>query len=233
MPVAKIHDLNMYYEIHGEGPSLILIPGLASDISEYGHIIELLARDHTVLAIDNRGVGRTDEPDAPYSIEMMADDAAMLIRQLDFGSADVMGFSMGGRIALDLALRYPRYVKRLVLVSTSARVIKTLRRKLLLSLLPRTPLFKGRYPQPYYAFVRQNKASSSYDCTEQLSAIHIPTLILHGSRDKLASPLLTAELHRGIKDSKLVEVPGGHTFFFVRYSRLAQIIEGFLSPGAQ
>ena len=87
-----------------------------------------LAQRYQVIVFDNRGVGRTDKPDVPYSIEVMAQDTAELMKALAIERASLLGISMGGKIALDLALRYPGRVEKLILVSTSARVINTTKR---------------------------------------------------------------------------------------------------------
>src|ERR1700682_6342451 len=83
-------------------------------------MINWCARPHRVLAFDTRGAARTDKPDAPYSIEMMAGDTNGLMEALGISDATVLGVSMGGRIALSLTLAHPERVARLVLVSTSA-----------------------------------------------------------------------------------------------------------------
>src|SRR5579863_2495968 len=105
MPTIKVNDLTMYYEIHGDGEPLVLIPGLRTDVSEYQRIIALLSAQNKVVALDNRGAGRTDKPDSPYSIELMADDTAGLLNALGIQSAHILGVSMGGRIAVALTLR--------------------------------------------------------------------------------------------------------------------------------
>ena len=125
MPYVTVNDISMYYEMRDEregeansenGEPLVLIMGLAADISEWDTYIRLFAKKYRVLAFDNRGAGRTDKPDAPYSIEMMANDTAGLMQALRIERANVLGISLGGRIALALALRYPGLVKKLVLV---------------------------------------------------------------------------------------------------------------------
>src|SRR5512146_1889888 len=107
MPTAKVNDITMYYEIQGEGEPLVLIAGLRLDIAEYNGIDSWLAQKYQVVAFDNRGAGRTDKPDIPYSIEMMADDIAGLLYALGVKQAHIIGISMGGRIALALALQHP------------------------------------------------------------------------------------------------------------------------------
>jgi 3-oxoadipate enol-lactonase len=121
MPYVQVNDIQMYYEIHGDGEPLVLIVGLGTDISEWDGIIRWLAQTYKVLAFDNRGAGRTDKPDTRYSIEMMAHDTAGLMQTLGIQQAHILGISMGGRIALALSLRYPESVKKLVLVSTSIK----------------------------------------------------------------------------------------------------------------
>ena len=215
MPYEKVNDIQMYYEIHGDGEPLVLIVGLATDISEWDGIIGWLAKTYQVLAFDNRGAGRTDKPDTPYSIEMMAYDTAGLMQTLGIEQAHLLGISMGGRIALALALRHPESVKKLVLVSTSARSIKNWRR-FFFGMLTNMPFFRSKYPQPHYAFTRQRQASFVYDCTGKLPELHIPTVILHGKKDKTVPYQLAEEMHTGIQGSKMLTFAGSHIFFFMK-----------------
>ena len=232
MPTIHVNGITIYYEFHGEGEPLLLIPGLTADVSDYQRLIAGLAARYHVIALDNRGAGRSDKPDAPYSIEQMADDAAALLDALGIGRAHIVGTSMGGRIALDLALRHPEHVRSLILVSTGARVPRpSLRRRLLLDVLPRLPLLRGsrKYPQPYYAFARQREASRSYDATARLGEIRVPTLILHGRGDRSAPLPLAKEMHAGIAISQLIVVPGSHIFFFLRPQQVVDAIAAFLA----
>src|SRR5579859_2633380 len=99
MPIVRVNDIEMYYEIHGEGEPVVLIAGLNSDHTLYRGILPRLAASYQVVAFDNRGVGQTDKPDIPYSIEMMADDTAGLLDALGITGAHILGTSMGGRNA--------------------------------------------------------------------------------------------------------------------------------------
>jgi 3-oxoadipate enol-lactonase len=215
MPYVKVNDIQMHYEIHGDGEPLVLIVGLGTDISEWNEIIRWLAKKYQVLAFDNRGAGRTDKPDTPYSIDMMAHDTAGLMQTLGIEQAHILGISMGGRIALALALRYPERVNKLVLVSTSARSIKNWRRYFF-GILSSVPIFRSKYPQPHYAFMRQRQASFAYNCTGKLHELHIPTVIMHGKKDKTVPYTLAEEMHTGIQGSKMLTFAGGHIFFFMR-----------------
>jgi pimeloyl-ACP methyl ester carboxylesterase len=213
-----VGDIDMYYEVHGSGDPLVLIGGLANDVSEWEWMVNWCAQTHRVLAFDNRGAGRTDKPDAPYTIPMMADDTDALMDSVGMSHATVLGVSMGGRIALDLALEHPERVARLILVSTmaSARPPGSPTSRMEMLSIVGTFLFRGKYPQPRYAFAHQREASRAYDCTERLGEIHIPTTILHGRKDKIA-PLREAQTMRhGIAGSELVTFGGGHLFFMVR-----------------
>lgn len=124
MPTIQVNDIQMYYEAHGEGEPLALIVGLGTDISEWDNIITGFTHRYQVIAFDNRGAGRTDKPDQPYSVELMAEDTAGLLQALGIERAHILGVSLGGRIALALTLWHPERVNKLILVSTSARVQK-------------------------------------------------------------------------------------------------------------
>jgi pimeloyl-ACP methyl ester carboxylesterase len=218
MPTLPVNDIHMYYEIHGQGEPLVLISGLSGDISQIRPLITWFAQTHQVLAFDNRGAGRTDKPDAPYSIEMMAADTVGLMYALHITPAHVLGISMGGRIALQLTLEHPELVRKLVLVSTAARTVQSLFRRRRLRLLDAVfsaNMFQRAYPQPHYAFLRQLEASSNYNCVQRLTEIHAPTLILHGRRDRSAPYTLAEEMHAGIQGSQLLPFRGGHLFFLI------------------
>ena len=118
MGLVVVHDIEMYYESQGSGPVLLVIGGLGIEMSELDTLIDPLSSRFRVVAFDNRGAGRSSKPRGPYSIEQMADDAAALMDRLDLPRAHVLGISMGGRIALALALAHPERADRLVLVST-------------------------------------------------------------------------------------------------------------------
>jgi len=120
MPMANVGDINVYYEVHGEGEPLLLIMGLGSDMTSWIFQIQEFSKKYRVIVFDNRGVGRTDAPDTPYSTELMADDTAGLLHALDIDRAHILGLSMGGFIAQELALKYPQRVKSLILATTAA-----------------------------------------------------------------------------------------------------------------
>ena len=118
--MLKSGDVNLYYEVHGNGYPLLLIAGLASDSQSWQSIIGELSRHYRVIVLDNRGVGRTSPNDVDISIPLMADDCIALINHLELTSVSILGHSMGGFVAMDCAVRYPDYVDNLILSSTSA-----------------------------------------------------------------------------------------------------------------
>lgn len=119
MPTLESNGINIYYEVQGEGEPLVLIAGLGYGLWQWHKVVPGLAHHFKVITFDNRGVGQTDAPPGPYSARMMADDTAGLIKALNVAPVIVMGHSMGGFIAQELALSYPELVSQLVLASTN------------------------------------------------------------------------------------------------------------------
>lgn len=115
---APVNGLNMYYEIHGSGESLILLHGGVGSTGMFSAIMPTLASSRQVIAVDLQAHGRTADIDRPLSCEAMADDIAVLMKTLNIPKADVMGYSLGGGVALRVAIQHPEMVRKLVLVST-------------------------------------------------------------------------------------------------------------------
>ena len=120
MPSANINGCNIYYEVHGEGEPLVMIMGLRRNIEWWYCQLQTLSEYFKVIVFDNRGAGRSDKPKSEYSIRLFADDTAALMNDLGINKAHILGFSMGGYIAQELAINYPEKVKKLALVSTSS-----------------------------------------------------------------------------------------------------------------
>ncbi len=116
---AEVNGLEMYYEVYGEGRPLVVLHGAYMTVESMGPIVAGLAETRRVIAVEQQGHGRTADVDRPITYEGMADDMAALLRHLGIDEADVFGFSMGGGVALQLAIRHPGLVRRLVVASAS------------------------------------------------------------------------------------------------------------------
>lgn len=115
---ADVNGLSMYYEIHGMGEPLVVLHGSHMSIDMMSELIASFAQTRRVIAMEMQGHGRTaDIADRPFSYEQLADDVAALMAEIDVTRADVFGYSLGGGVALQLALRHPEKVDRLVVVS--------------------------------------------------------------------------------------------------------------------
>jgi pimeloyl-ACP methyl ester carboxylesterase len=112
---ASVHGLKMYHEVHGTGRPLVLLHGAFGTIeTDFGQILPLFAKTRRVIALEQQAHGRTADIDRLLTYEQMADDDAELLRQLKVENADFFGYSMGGGVALQIAIRHPRLVRKLV-----------------------------------------------------------------------------------------------------------------------
>ncbi len=205
----------------------MLILGYSTDISEWGKLIDGLAQKYQVLAFDNRGAGRSDQPDVAYSIEGMAADTAALMKAAGFRKTDILGISMGGRVALSLALQNPDMVRKLVLTSTGCRAAGSFRFQIL-NAVSNFPVWKSKFPQRRFAKARQLEASRKFDCTAALNRIKAPAIILHGRKDKVAPYSIAEEMLSGITGSQMVTFNGGHLFFVLKLNEFLGEVFRFL-----
>jgi len=242
---VKVNDVELYYEMSGRGPHLVLIEGLGVATWIWERQIPELSKDFTVLAYDNRGVGKSSKPAGPYTIRMMADDLAGLLDSLKIARAHILGISMGGFIAQDFALRYPQRVDRLVLVSTSAggpdhvpmapevlaQVLATegepralTRRKLALayseSFMQSEAVehlidLRLQDPQPPAAYLAQATAGATFNLSDQVHRIQAPCLILAATGDRLVPVANAYQLAKKIPNSRLKIFEGFGHQFFV------------------
>jgi pimeloyl-ACP methyl ester carboxylesterase len=116
---APVNGLEMHYEIHGVGRPLVLLHGALMTIEGFGELLPFLAETRQVIALEQQGHGRTADIDRPLGYEQMADDTAALLRHLEIEQADVFGYSMGGGIALQIAIRHPDLVRKLVVAAAN------------------------------------------------------------------------------------------------------------------
>jgi pimeloyl-ACP methyl ester carboxylesterase len=120
MPYAQVDGINLHYEIDGQGQPLLLVMGLGAPAAAWDpEFVQAMSQTHKVITYDNRGTGLSDKPDEPYSIAMFASDAVGLLGTLNIPRAHVLGVSMGGMIAQELAIHYPQNVASLILGCTT------------------------------------------------------------------------------------------------------------------
>lgn len=229
---AEVNGLRMYYETHGPAasgrPTLVLLHGGSSTIDlSFARVLPLLAADRRMLAIEQQGHGHTADIDRPLSYAQMADDTAALLGQLRMGKIDCLGFSDGGNVALQLAIRHPDAVRRLVVAGASVRLDALTPDSLgfIKSATGDTwpPPVKAAYmrvapdPKHWDAFITKVKRLwlETPDWPEsQIRAIHTPVLLMYGDHDDIR--LEHAALLQGlIADSQLAVLPGTSHFLMV------------------
>jgi pimeloyl-ACP methyl ester carboxylesterase len=220
---ASVNGLRMYYEIHGSGRPLVLIHGGGSTIeSTYGRILPDLARDRRVIAVELQAHGHTLDIDRPLSFEQDADDVAALLGQLHIGKTDIMGFSNGGTTALQIAIRHPDRVNKLVLASATYRrdglrpgffdgfahaTLESMPQPLKDAYLKANPDPKGLQAMFDRDVARMEAFKDISDA--DIKAIQAPALVINGDAD-VVLPEHALELSRTLPHARLAILPCAH-----------------------
>lgn len=258
MPVARLNDIELHYEDHGEGKPLLLIAGIPAVADDWRALAEPLSQSRRVIAHDNRGSGRSTVTPGPYSTHQLAGDAVELLDRLGIERADVFGMSMGGMIAQELALGWPARVDRLVLGCTHAGVRKAapqprdagrafamqtddwaLRMRTLApfafartvdpALLRAFIEKKSRDVQDASGYAAQIAAVLGHDTVARLSEIAARTLILTGDDDRVIPAASSEIFDELIPDSTLSTIAGaGHLFFLEQPQQTLRLLRAFL-----
>lgn len=212
MPTIRTKEVTLYYEEMGQGEPLLLLHGLGSSTADWVLQMEVFAQYYRVVAVDMRGHGRSTKPPGPYTIPMFAADVTAVLQALEIPSAHVLGISLGGMIAFQLAVSYPQMVKSLIIVnSVPSMVVRNFldrwqlwRRLAIVELMGMRRM--GEYlaprlfPKPEQGELRQEiiqrwaqndkqaylaamRSFVGWDVTGQLAGIQCPTLVISADED--------------------------------------------------
>ncbi len=222
MPTTQVNGIDLYYEITGKGDPLLFIHGLGSSTRDWEEQVSYFARHYQVVVFDVRGHGQSAKPAGPYSIELFASDTAKLLQNLGITRTHVVGISMGGMIAFQLAARQPQMLKSLIIVNSQPEfIVRTCRERirvwqrfLTVRLLGMRVLgkFLSRrlFPKPEHenlrrVFIRRwaendslayresMKAIIGWSVMEQIGDIDCPTLVIASDEDY--TPLRTKQAY--------------------------------------
>lgn len=250
-----VNGIRIYYEVHGraDGIPVVLLPGGGSTIeTTFGRVLPALAASQRVIAVEEQGHGRTSDRDQPITFESSADDVAELVRQLGLEQVDIVGFSNGASVGLQVAIRHPGLVRKLVFASAMTK--RDGAHAGLWDFMARADI--SNMPQPLKdAFLRVNPDEHQLQVMHDKDAqrmrefqdvgddlvrsIRAAVLIVVGDRDVVRLEH-AVELSRQIPDARLLVLPSGHGDYLgeivaapnaTRYPELtAGLIEEFLAP---
>lgn len=259
MPYAAAGDTEVHYEERGKGPPLLMLMGFGAAGDLWGNeFLDALSGSFRLLLVDNRGTGLTHRGTAPYTIPQLAEDALRVLDAEGLLAAHVLGVSMGGMIAQEIAIRHPARVRGLVLGCTTPGGPEELQpRRSIIDDLERNGLFGGKLngllvtpeymarrtglltrmamralarPTSPRVLAEQLAAVEAFDTSARLHQIIAPTLVITGDRDVIIPPQNSRLLVRGIKGAQGVIVKGAaHCFFWEAPERAAAAISEFLT----
>jgi pimeloyl-ACP methyl ester carboxylesterase len=216
---AEVNGINFYYETRGAGRPLVLLHGGLGSGEMFGPVLDLLAQGHQVIAVDLQGHGRTADVDRPIDVSLMADDIAALIDHLGLDRPDLVGYSLGGGVAVFTAAKYPEKVGKLVAASIYLRpdaVDPALRvqqgqvNAAAAEFMKDTPMYQlyqrvAPRPEDFGRLLDKIGAmmANDYDYTETVASLSVPTMIVAGDADQ-APPSHYAEMFKlldgGLRD---------------------------------
>jgi 3-oxoadipate enol-lactonase len=243
MAYVQNQGARIYWDEQGEGAPILLIMGLAYASCMWHRTRPVLVDRFRTIVFDNRGIGNSDVPAGPYPIALMASDAAAVLDAAGFDSAHVFGVSMGGMIAQEFALQYPKRVRPLILGCTAAGGPTGVRAEqdaiqMLMSRDKMTPEQVLQAPIPFIydaatsreridedlairrpwlprpeGYIAQLQGILAWEAYSRLPAIHAPTLVIHGESDRLVPPGNGKLIAERIPGAKLVMIPHASHLF--------------------
>src|SRR4030088_504761 len=216
---AEVNGINLYYETHGTGRPLVLLHGGLGSGEMFGPVLPMLAEGHEVIAVDLQGHGRTADIDRPIDVRLMADDIAALMDHLRLKQPDLVGYSLGGGVALHTAAKYPAKVRRLVAVSANIRpdaIYAEMRAQqgqvnaAAAEFMKDTPMYQlyqkvAPRPEDFPRLLDKigESMSKDFDFSEEVRGLQVPTLIVAADAD-MAPPSHYVEVFKllggGLRD---------------------------------
>lgn len=253
---ADSDGVRIAWEAHGSGSAILLIHGLGYARWGWEPLIAPLAETHRVIAFDNRGIGESDVPPGPYTARMMMSDAVAVLDAAGEQKANVIGTSLGGMVAQELAAAHPHRVDRLVLMSTTpggedgfpmpAVTVELIGRAATMEpsealrafvenalndppdpeLVDRIMSHRLANPQDPAGWQAQAAAGTTFDPGPL--EIHAPTLVLHGTEDRVVDVRNADLLGRRISGARVETISGGHLMFWEDPGNMVGLIRSFL-----
>ncbi|MGH7760003.1 MAG: alpha/beta fold hydrolase [Candidatus Dormibacteraceae bacterium] len=216
---AEVNGINLYYETHGSGRPLVLLHGGLGSGEMFGPVLPMLSERHQVVAVDLQGHGRTADIDRPLDVRLMAGDIAALVDHLELDKPDLVGYSLGGGVALQTAAKFPGKIRRLVLVSANVRtdaIYAEMRAQqgqvnaAAVDFMKETPMYQlyqrvAPRPQDFPRLLTKigEAMSKDFDFTEDVRGLEMPTLVIAGDAD-MAPPSHYVEVFKlldgGLRD---------------------------------
>jgi 3-oxoadipate enol-lactonase len=256
--IADSQGVRIAYDVHGAGEPLLMIMGLGYGRWGWDPVVEPLAARYRVITFDNRGIGDSDKPPGPYTAEQMAGDALAVLDAAGVAHAHVLGASLGGAVAQELALRHAERLDKLVLMATMSGMTNmhpipaqtmqlmaeaatlepaaALRRFVENALEPepepalvdRLVELRTANPPDPAGWAAQAGIWATFDAWDELPSIDVPTLVVQGEGDVVVDPRNAPLLAERIPGARLELVAGGHLFFWNRPAELAELVTEFL-----
>jgi pimeloyl-ACP methyl ester carboxylesterase len=260
MPVTIVNGVRINFKVEGRGEPLVMIAGFSASRSSWAPQILFFKKHYQVITFDNRGAGKSDKPDGPYSTMMMADDTVKLMDHLGITKANIMGISMGGMIAQEVGINYPERIQKLVLACTfsckdetsgdTADQVKLLglsAQKMAAGMArlavnkPLNRFFLGILAAIGATFTSastgrglkaQREACNNHNALGRLPLIKAPTLVIVGTDDRIIKPVSSDVIAGKIPGAKLVKIEGGsHMLSMEMKDRFNKEILDFLRSG--
>ena len=203
-------DIELHYTQRGHGTPLLLLHGNGEDSTYFEHQIEAFSHAFTVLAVDSRGHGGSPIGTAPFTLSQFADDLLNFMDTHGIGQADILGFSDGGNIALLFALRYPEWVRRLILNSANLYPEGLMDWLLQSFIHEHEAACQSNTPEArYQAMLLELMIQEPHIDPADLSALQMPALVIVGE-DDIVEPEHTCLIAESLPNGQLVVIPGGH-----------------------